>query len=52
MQDCGYGNWATLKKIIKNEEIFKYDYAFKCKTELELKNRIISLIKMLEKEKE
>ena len=32
--------------------MFKFDHAFKCKTENELKNRITSLLKVLEKEKE
>ena len=32
--------------------MFRFDHAFKCKTENELKNRIISLVKVLEKEKD
>ena len=32
--------------------MFRFDHAFKCKTESELKNRITSLLKVLEKEKE
>ena len=35
--EVGYGNWSALKKLIKNEHIFKFDHAFKCKTEQELK---------------
>ena len=32
--------------------MFRFDHAFKCKSENELKNRVISLVKVLDKEKE
>ena len=41
-----------MKKAIRKEPMFRFDHAFKCKTENELKNRIISLVKVLEKEKD
>ncbi|CAD8072522.1 unnamed protein product [Paramecium sonneborni] len=50
--EVGYGNWASLKLSIKKEPMFRFDHAFKCKSENELKNRVISLVKVLDKEKE
>lgn len=50
VNEVGYGNWSRLKKAIRDETMFRFDHAFKSKTENELKNRIISLVKVLEKE--
>ena len=36
----GYGNWSELRKIIKSEEIFKFDPFIKARSEIELKNRV------------
>ena len=47
-----YGNWTELKKAIRSEPMFRFDHAFKCKSENELKSRVISLVKVLEKETE
>lgn len=32
--------------------MFRFDHAFKCKSENDLKSRVISLVKVLDKEKE
>lgn len=50
--EVGYGNWSELKKAIRKEPMFRFDHAFKCKTENELKNRVASLVKVLTKEKD
>ncbi|CAD8176649.1 unnamed protein product [Paramecium octaurelia] len=50
--EVGYGNWTLLKQSIRKEPMFRFDHAFKCKSENELKNRVISLVKVLDKEKE
>lgn len=62
--EVGYGNLTALKKVIRRDLEFKFDHAFKyflfitifinhrSKSEQELKNRITTLLKVLEREKE
>uniref|UniRef100_A0A6A7G0I3 ISWI chromatin-remodeling complex ATPase CHR11 n=2 Tax=Hirondellea gigas TaxID=1518452 RepID=A0A6A7G0I3_9CRUS len=48
----GYGNWDVLKRSIRRNVRFRFDYFFKSRTSPELNRRIDVLIRLIQKEGE
>ena len=49
---AGWGEWEELKYHIRSEPLFRFDWFLKSRTPVELKRRVETLIRTIERELE
>lgn len=50
--EVGSGNMSVVRDLIRSESMFRYDHFFRSRTESELSKRMLSLYKLIEKERD